>query len=125
MAHTQQAPIPTQVLDGAVEDYPSDRKYWIVAGILAVFTFLEILAYVLEDSLFAQFPNDGPLIATLLVLMAIKLWCVAWYFMHLKFDKRILTVAFYSGIVLALTVYLCTLLMFRWFTPADSEIRTQ
>ena len=34
----------------------------------------------------------------LLLLMAIKFWIVAYFFMHLKFDKPILTRLFYSGL---------------------------
>ena len=30
--------------------------------------------------------------------MAIKFWTVAYFFMHLKFDKPILTRLFYSGV---------------------------
>lgn len=118
MAHTHQPPVPTSVLDGAVEDYPSDRKYWIVAGILFVFTAIEVATYVFAETIFKE---PYVLIPTLMVLMALKFWTVAWYFMHLKFDKRILTVAFYAGIVLALVVYLCTLLAFRFFSD-DSMI---
>ena len=123
MAHPHQPPVPTSVLDGAVEDYPSDWKYWKVGIILFVLTAIEVSTYVLADSVFS---DSRVLIATLVVLMVIKFWAVAWYFMHLKFDKRILTVAFYSGIALALVVYLCMLLAFRYFgddgmiCPSDS-----
>jgi hypothetical protein len=40
---------------------------------------------------------------------------VAWIFMHLKFDKPILTWAFYSGLFVALGVYIVTLAVFRFF----------
>ena len=118
MAHPHQPPIPTSVLDGAVEDYPSDMRYWVVAAILFGFTIIEVMTYVFADSIFSE---SYVLIPTLMVLMALKFWTVAWYFMHLKFDKRVLTVAFYSGIALALVVYLCTLAAFRFFSD-DSAI---
>ena len=42
----------------------------------------------------------------LLLLMAVKFCTVAYFFMHLRFDKPILTRLFYSGLVLAIGVYL-------------------
>ena len=65
MAHPQQPPVPTSVLDGAVEDYPSDWKYWRVAIILFVLTAIEVSTYVLADSVFS---DSRVLIATLLFL---------------------------------------------------------
>ena len=53
------------------------------------------------------------IIVVLMLLMAVKFWIVAYVFMHLRFDKKILTVVFYSGLVLAVLVYLAMLSMFR------------
>jgi hypothetical protein len=39
--------------------------------------------------------------------------------MHLRFDKKILTVAFYSGLVLAVLVYVGVLCMFRIWWPGS------
>jgi cytochrome c oxidase subunit 4 len=117
--HPPQPPVPTAVLDGAVEEYPRDRRYWIVALILGVLTVIEVLTYVFRDTIFKE-----PFVVTptLLVLMALKFWTVAGYFMHLKFDKRLLTVVFYSGIVLAILLYIATLTAFRVWWPTNSAI---
>ena len=44
-------------------------------------------------------------ITLLLVLMAIKFVVVAANFMHLKFDDKLLTRIFYSGLFLAVVVF--------------------
>ncbi|MCX7619983.1 MAG: cytochrome C oxidase subunit IV family protein [Acidimicrobiales bacterium] len=117
--HPPQPTVPAAVLDGAVADYPRDRRYWIVALVLGGLTVIEVLTYVFKDSIFKEPYVVTP---TLLVLMALKFWIVAGYFMHLKFDKRLLTVAFYSGIVLAILVYLATLTVFRFWWPTSSGV---
>jgi cytochrome c oxidase subunit 4 len=51
-----------------------------------------------------------------MILMAVKFFTIVYIFMHLKFDKPILTRIFYSGLVLAVLVYIAVLSTFRiWF----------
>lgn len=52
-----------------------------------------------------------------MVLMAVKFWTVAYFFMHLKFDKRMLTTIFYTGLGLAVIIYLAILVMFQFSAP--------
>ena len=59
--------------------------------------------------------------AILLLLMAIKFAMVAWFFMHLKWDKPILWRVFLSGILLAFAVYIAVMFMFRLF-GSDSMV---
>jgi cytochrome c oxidase subunit 4 len=48
--------------------------------------------------------------------MAVKFFTILYIFMHLKFDKPILTRIFYTGLVLAMLVYIAMLTTFRfWF----------
>lgn len=73
------------------------------------------------------FPMGGKggvgLTVILMVLMAVKFWTVAYFFMHLKFDKRMLTTIFYTGLGLAVIIYLAILTMFRFFgDPKDHQI---
>ena len=49
----------------------------------------------------------------LLAAMAVKFVVVAGAFMHLKFDHPVLTYTFYSGLLLALGVFLGVLTAFR------------
>ena len=48
-------------------------------------------------------------------MMAVKFWMVTWYFMHLKFDSKLLTYIFYAGLALAVAVYCAALATFRFF----------
>ena len=117
-------PVPTAVLDGAVEEYPRDKLYVQVALILAAITAVEVATYAAP-----KFPlwhwgggSNVGLISFLMILMAVKFGMVAWFFMHLKWDKPILWRVFITGIVLALGVYVAVMMMFRLFTP-ESMVR--
>jgi hypothetical protein len=112
-------PIPTSTLDGAREEYPRERLYVMTGLFLAVLTGIEVCTY-----LFPKFQawywggTDGVTIL-LLLLMAIKFFTVAYVFMHLRFDKRILTVAFYSGLGLAVVVYVAIMTILRVWYPGS------
>jgi cytochrome c oxidase subunit 4 len=116
-------PVPTQALDGAVEEYPRDKLYVQVAIILAAITAVEVATYAAPDFPFWSWGGDSNagLISILLILMAVKFGMVAWFFMHLKWDKPILWRVFLSGLLLALAVYVAVMFMFRLFSP-DSMV---
>ena len=81
--------------------------YIKVAVALAVITAVEVGLYYLDI---------GKLyLPTLLVLMAIKFGTVVSLFMHLRFDNKIFSWLFYSGLFLAVFVYIAALLTFRFF----------
>jgi len=105
--------IPTNVLDGAVEEYPREKLYVWVAIFLAAVTWIEVMTYLKPG----WFGNVDTRIATLLFLMAIKFFTVAYVFMHLKFDRKMLTVIFYSGLGLAVVVYVAILTMLNVWYP--------
>lgn len=118
-------PIPTQVLDGAVAEYPRDRLYVMTAVFLAIVTAVEIATYVWPDLpvwSWGQESNVG-IITALMVLMAIKFFTVAWVFMHLKFDKPLLNRLFAAGLILAIAVYLAVMAAFRMFWAGDEMVR--
>ena len=54
-------------------------------------------------------------IPLLLFMMAVKFFIVVSFFMHLRFDNRIFTWLFYTGLILAVAVYVAALLTFRFF----------
>ncbi len=83
--------------------HPSPLKYVGVAMILAFITAIEVALYYLD------LPNKL-LVAMLMGLAFIKFAMVAAYFMHLKFDGRLLRRLFITGILLALAVYTVALL---------------
>jgi len=85
----------------------SDKQYVIIALILAILTAIEVSTY---------YVDFGPLfMPTLLILMAIKFVIVVSYFMHLKFDNKLFSYMFYSGLFLALAVYIGALSTFKFF----------
>ena len=113
MTITSHDNVPTEVLDGAVTDYSRDKIYVLTAIFLAVLTVIEVFTYAAPD-----FPlwADSLLLPFLMILMAVKFFTIVYIFMHLKFDKPILTRIFYSGLVLAVLVYIAVLSTFRiWF----------
>ena len=58
----------------------------------------------------------GPIfLPVLLILMAVKFFTVVSYFMHLKFDNRIFSLLFYTGLFLAIGVYCAALATFHFF----------
>ena len=112
-------PVPTNVLDGAVEEYPRDLRYVWVALFLGAITLVEIATYAQPHFAVWNWGDKAGLITILLLLMALKFWTVGYYFMHLKFDKKLLTWVFYSGLVLAVLVYVAVLSMFRVWYPGS------
>ncbi len=86
----------------------TDNQYIVIALILSLITAAEVtLSYI----------DVGPIfIPTLLILMAIKFFMVVMYFMHLKFDNRMFSVLFYTGLGLAVFVYSVALMTFHFFT---------
>lgn len=120
-------PIPTQVLDGAVEEYPRDKLYVITAVFLAVITAIEIFVSEVPDFPLWSWGGDSNIgvISLLMVLMAVKFFSVAYVFMHLKWDKPLLGRVFYSGLVLAVLVYVAVMFMFRIFSAGDHDSQPQ
>jgi len=51
----------------------------------------------------------------LFVLMTVKFIVVVSYFMHLKFDNKLFSYLFYTGLILALAVYIGALSTFKFF----------
>jgi cytochrome c oxidase subunit 4 len=85
-----------------------ETLYIKIALLLAVLTGMEVAwPYIIDDGPVLMWP--------LLVMMAIKFVIIAAYFMHLKFDSVILTRIFYSGLFLAVGVYLVALITFGIF----------
>jgi cytochrome c oxidase subunit IV len=108
---TDTAPVPAHEAEHADEhhdDHASDTLYIQIALGLAVLTGMEVAwPYIVDDGPILMFP--------LLIVMAIKFVIIAAFFMHLKFDSKILTRVFYSGLFLAVGVYIAALCTFRIF----------
>ena len=91
-------------------DHPSDWAYIKIALILAVITAVEVFTY------FESVLDWGDaLIPSLMVMMVVKFWLVATWFMHLRFDNPIFGRMFVAGLVLAIAVYIITLTAFQFW----------
>lgn len=89
--------------------HPSNRVYITVAVILAALTALEVAVFYIEAL-------SALLVPILMVLMAVKFAMVAGYFMHLKFDSRLLTGVFLWGLFIATSIILALMAVFGKFT---------
>jgi cytochrome c oxidase subunit 4 len=103
--------------------HPSDATYWKVGITLFVLTALEVSTYWWStDAVHPDHPNLGidskVTTAVLLTLMTIKFTMVALYFMHLKYDSKLLARVFLTGIILASAVYIATLSVFVFWSDS-------
>ena len=96
------------------DHHASDRDYWIVGGVLAALTALEVSTYWWPKE-WAKFTA-----VTLIILMIIKFALVALFFMHLRFDDKLLRRTFFFGLGLALAVYLVTLSAFVFWDDSGN-----
>ena len=83
--------------------HPTDAQYWKIGGYLALVTMLEVSTYWWPESM------QSWTAILLLVMMVVKFSVVALYFMHLKFDAKILNRALIAGLLFAVAVYGATL----------------
>ena len=79
--------------------HPSLKQYVAIAIFLFVVTLVEFVIILPED-----FRGAGWTIAPLAILSAIKFAAVIFFYMHLKFDNRLLTWIFLGGLALGFAV---------------------
>ena len=97
----------TETHEDTHEHGMSDAGYIKIAVILALITALEVSTY---------YVDFGPLfMPALLIMMVVKFVMVVSYFMHLKFDSKVFSFLFYTGLGLALFVYITALATFKFF----------
>jgi cytochrome c oxidase subunit 4 len=93
-------------------EHPSDRKYVIIAAILAVITAAEVSTYWLDT-------DTWKLIVILFPMMIAKFLIVCGYFMHLRFDNPIFRRIFFFGLILAVVVYMVAMTSMELFGTLD------
>jgi cytochrome c oxidase subunit 4 len=85
----------------------TDAQYVIIAVILAAITAVEItISYLHVGWIF---------LPALLILMTAKFLMVVSFFMHLKFDHKVFSFLFYTGLGLAVFVFVVALATFHFF----------
>jgi cytochrome c oxidase subunit IV len=90
--------------------HASKGTYWLIAVILGIITMLEVAVFYVPLL-------HSVIVPVLLVLSAAKFVLVAMFFMHLKFDKPVLTTVFAGGIVVATVIILSLMLLFGAIGP--------
>ena len=93
--------------------HPTFKQYVAIAIFLFAITIIEFLIIVPED-----FRGKGWTIAPLAILSAIKFAAVIFFYMHLKFDNRLLTWIFLGGLALGFAVVFALVGLFGAFTPS-------
>jgi cytochrome c oxidase subunit IV len=99
-------------------DHPNDAQYWKIFFILLAITAVEVLLY------YFSIPGVNINNAALGGLAIAKFIVVVAYFMHLKFDNKILRRLFVGGLLLAVAVYIAYLLSMGVFIE-DPDKRNQ
>ena len=98
--------------------HPTEGTYWKIFWILFIVTGAEVLLY------YKSIPGVNVNNAVLGVLAIAKFVVVVGYFMHLRFDSRILRRLFVTGLLLAIGVYVIYLLSMGVFIdPPGSRPR--
>jgi cytochrome c oxidase subunit 4 len=86
--------------------HASPAFYWAIGAILTIITAVEVAVFYI--------PALHPvLVPTLLVLSAAKFVLVVMFFMHLKFDSKIYTGLFLSGMALATFMMVALIVLFH------------
>ncbi len=93
--------------------HASPGFYWMIGGILAVLTAIEVALFYMKP------PMEQPL---LLILSAVKFVMVVGYFMHLKFDSKIFTGVFMAGLVLAMFMVSALVVLYHFLPPQQVPV---
>ena len=108
MAQQSQAESEQVTMEAVHTGHPSPLTYFKVAMILAVITAAEVGIFYVEEL------GKG-IIPVLAVLSVTKFVLVAMFYMHLKYEARLFTGFFVGGLVLAVSVFISLLVLFRFF----------
>ncbi len=93
--------------------HPTLKQYVGIAIFLFVVTLIEFVIILPVD-----FRGAGWTIAPLAILSAIKFAAVIFFYMHLKFDNRLLTWVFLGGLALGFAVVFALVALFLSWTPS-------
>ncbi|MBG73514.1 MAG: cytochrome C oxidase subunit IV [Chloroflexi bacterium] len=89
-------------------NHPQPITYFKVAMALVALTALEVVVFYFEWL--------GYLIIPVMAILSIgKFAIVVMYYMHLKFDEKLLTYVFMAGLILAIVVIFWLMALFGWF----------
>jgi cytochrome c oxidase subunit 4 len=89
--------------------HPGAATYIKLAVVLGVITMLEVVTYYIHSV------SQYILIGALIILSTIKFALVVGYYMHLKYDSRLLTAVFVWGLFVAVSIILAMMLLHSAF----------
>ncbi len=89
----------------AHDNHPTPAQYWKIAAFLAAVTAIEVAMFYIDRELGLGFLNAAILIS----LSAVKFLVVVGWFMHVRFEKPLISRFFTAGFVLACALYLVVL----------------
>jgi cytochrome c oxidase subunit 4 len=95
---------------------PTDKQYFGIFWILVILTALEVSTEWWPDG------TRNIAVPVLIFLMVVKFFLVALYFMHLKFDSKLLKRTFYFGMILAIAVYMIALTVMNFWTDSGNTM---
>jgi cytochrome c oxidase subunit 4 len=82
------------------------KTYINVAVLLAIITAIEVA------TLYVPGIPNSILVISLLVMSAVKFFLVVGYFMHLKYDSRIMRALFVGPLIIAILIILAVMALF-------------
>ena len=88
--------------------HPTPLTYFKVAITLSVITAAEVGIFYIEDLGIGIVP-------ILVVLSTVKFAMVAMFYMHLRYDARLFSGFFLGGLLLAISIVLAVLALFKFF----------
>lgn len=90
------------------QEHSSVKTYLLIGLILTVITAAEVAIFYIP-----AIAETGWLAPVLLTMSAGKFALVVMFYMHLKFDSKLFSVAFFAPMVLAVTVIASLILLFK------------
>lgn len=94
---------------------PPVSVYWVVGVILVIVTAVEVAAFYLDVALYILVP-------IFIVLSLIKFALVIMFFMHLRYDHKIFSTFFMTGVLLACGIFLGLIILFDNFDVGDPPV---
>ncbi len=86
-------------------EHPTPGQYWKIAALLAVLTAIEVSMFYIDHALGLGIFNAVILIS----LSAVKFLVVVGWFMHVRYERPLISRFFTAGFVLACALYLVVL----------------
>ena len=92
-------------------DHPTPLTYFKVAMTLSAITAIEVGIFYVEGLSYGIIP-------ILTILSGMKFALVIMFYMHLRYDNRLFSTLFLTGLTLAFLVVIALLALFQFFTPS-------